>query len=152
MFIQLLPWEETKMSLTYKHILRTSTSCFFFFNWSFAARYIYPPLATIVSAWEYKKRYTVIQKCMWMALWEGWVVRGTPQKSVPSIHKIIRVFIVLLSTEKISQAILNSRNIALWYSGNLEIALVLMTVNMRWVQMLLVWHACSFIILLHYSM
>ena len=44
----------------------------FFFNWSFAARYIYPPLATIVSAWEYKKRYTVIQKCMWMALWEGW--------------------------------------------------------------------------------
>ena len=59
------------------------------------------------------------------------MVRGTPQKSVPSIPKIIRVFIVLLSTEKISRAILNSRNIALWYSGNLEIALVLMTVNMR---------------------
>ena len=59
------------------------------------------------------------------------MVRGTPQKSVPSLHKIIHVFIVLLSTEKISQAILNSRNIALWYSGNLEIALVLMTVNMR---------------------
>ena len=50
-------------------------------------------------------------------------------KSIPSLNKII--FIVLLSTEKISQAILNSRNIALWYSGNLEIALVLMTVNMR---------------------
>ena len=50
-------------------------------------------------------------------------------KSVPSLYKSI--FVVLLSTEKISQAILNSRNIALWYSGNLEIALVLMTVSMR---------------------
>ena len=33
----------------------------FFLNWSFAAR-IYPPLPTVVSAWEYKKRYSV----------EGW--------------------------------------------------------------------------------
>ena len=50
-------------------------------------------------------------------------------KSVPSLYK--GIFVVLLSTEKISQAILSSRNIALWYSGNLEIALVLMTVSMR---------------------
>ena len=71
MFVQLLPWEETKMSLTYKHILRTSTSCVFFLI-DHLQLDIYPPLATIVSAWEYKKRYTVIQKCMWMALWEGW--------------------------------------------------------------------------------
>ena len=110
----------------------------FFLNWSFAARYIYPPLATIVSAWEYKKRYTVIQKCMWMALWEGWGGQRNSSKISSLNSQNYTCIYCSLSTEKISQAILNSRNIALWYSGNLEIALVLMTVNMRWVQMLLV--------------
>ena len=50
MFIQLLPWEETKMSLTYKHILRISRCCVFFILIDHSQLIKYPPLATIVSA------------------------------------------------------------------------------------------------------
>ena len=49
------------MSLTYKHILGTSTSCVFFLI-DHLQLGIHPPLPTVVSAWEYKKRYSV----------EGW--------------------------------------------------------------------------------